>query len=290
MIGKLKISISYTLLPLLLLCFSTSLPASVPLPAKSENELVFGFLPIISTQKLMARFGPLVDHLAASLGQPIRMETAPDYATFLQRTTEQRYDILFTAPHFYYLAEKTAGYKVIARVAENELKAIIVARKDRHISSLKDLKGKRLATPDAMALGTVLARETLARFGLRPDRDILLVQTPSHNASLLSAYNGTTDAAVLMIPPYKRTPQTMKSEMVELVTTRGVPHMPICVAKTLSSTTTGKLQQALTGLTQSTQGRKLLKHLSWPMGFVVARPVEYQDLGWAIRQLNIPVK
>lgn len=280
----------YAFLSLLLTSLCSPLHADETPDNKPQTELVFGFLPIVSTQKLVARFGPLVDHLAKVLGHPIRMETAHDYVTFLQRTHDRRYDILFTAPHFYYLAQRTAGYKVIARVAANELKAIIVARKDHNLKSLHDLRGKRLATPDALALGTVLVRDTLVRNGLQPGKDIFLVATPSHNASLISVFNGSTDAAGLMIPTYKRSSQSIRAEMIEMATTRSVPHMPISVRDTLPVSTTHKLQQALIGLVKTEEGKKVLRHVSWPTGFVKAGPEDYRHLDWAVQQINIPVR
>ena len=101
----------------------------------TARPLVFGFLPIVSPEKLVRRFEPLVDHLAEALGVSIVMETAPDYAEFLRRTHgEKRYDFLFTAPHFYYLAQREAGYRVVARADGPLMKAVIAIppqRRDR---------------------------------------------------------------------------------------------------------------------------------------------------------------
>ena len=67
----------------------------------AEEPLVFGFLPVVSPEWLVARFEPLVDHLSKALGVPVRMETAPEFAVFVRRTNEERrFDFLFTAPHF----------------------------------------------------------------------------------------------------------------------------------------------------------------------------------------------
>ena len=66
--------------------------------------------------------------------------------------------------------------------------------------------------------------------------------------------------------------------------------MPICVAGTLPSAKAKKIQQVLLGMRDTEQGKELLKHLSWTMGFVAASPAEYQDLAWAIHQLSLPVK
>lgn len=258
-----------------------------PVTTKNDDALVFGFLPILSTEKLVARFGPLVDFLSAKLGRPIRLETAPDYAEFMRRTNnEKRYDLLFTAPHFYYLAQRKAGYRVIVRVDESIMQAYIVTPKTRGIKQLAELRGKRIATPDPLALGTVLIRDTLAKAGLDPDKDVTLVTTPTHNASLLSASKGATDAAGVMIPPFQRATPEVRDAMLILATTQGTPHMPISVAPTLSAEQVRIVEEALLSFTQSAEGKALLKHLSWP-GFIKASPEEYDAIGWAVQQLKI---
>lgn len=254
---------------------------------EKDRTLVFGFLPILSTEKLVARFGPLVDYLAEKLGQPVRLETAPDYAEFVHRTNdEKRYDLLFTAPHFYYLAQRKAGYRAIVRVDAPSLRAIIVTPKANGITTLAGLRGKRIATPDPLALGTVLIRDTLQQAGLDPDKDVTLISTPSHNASLLSANKGITDAAGLMIPPFQRAAPEVRDSMRVLATTQGTPHMPISVGPSLDKEQVRIVEEALLDLTQNKEGKALLKHLSWP-GFTKTSPEEYDSLGWAVQQLKM---
>ena len=108
-----------------------------------KKEIVFGVLPMLSTEKLIARFGPMADYLSEEIGMPVRLETAPNFASFLKRSnTGKRYDIMFTAPHFYYIAQRKAAYKAIIRVGSPDMKAIFVVHKDSEIKSLQDLKGK----------------------------------------------------------------------------------------------------------------------------------------------------
>lgn len=269
----------------LALCLSTGALAADQ--ATDAKQLVFGFLPILSTEKLVARFGPLVDYLEQQLGQPVRFETAPDYPEFVRRTdVEKRYDIVFTAPHLYYLAQRKASYRVIVRVGAPQMQALIVATKASGITDLAGLKGHSLATPAAESLGTALVRATLREAGLNPDTDLKLVTTPTHNASLLTAYKGITDAAALMVPPYKRAKEEVRAQMVVLAETRGVPHMPIAISARFPAELEPKLQQAFLSLKESDEGRALLKHLSWPMGFVKATPAEYDDVGWAAQDLK----
>jgi phosphonate transport system substrate-binding protein len=258
-----------------------------PSQAHAANALIFGFLPILSPQKLVARFGPLTDYLANQLGRPVRLETAANYPEFVRRTNERRYDILFTAPHFYYLAQRQAGYHVLVRVDAPTMPAIIVARKDSNIKTLDDLRGKKLSTVDPLALGTALVKAHLAAHNIDPDKDLTLVATPTHNASLLSAYKRVTDAASLMLPPYNRAKPEVKENMRVIAQTAGTPHMPISVSASVSERDATIIENALLNLKSSDDGKALLKHLSWP-GFAKTSPAEYDQLEWAAKQIKLP--
>lgn len=272
----------------LLFIFLLVTQAQVPVRAADpDGTLVFGFLPILSTQKLVLRFKPLVDQLSEATGQPIRMETAPDYAEFLKRTKERRYDILFTAPHFYYLANKQSGYQVVVRVNAKELKAIIVATKASHISSIDQLKGRRIAIPDPLSLGAALILDTLRKAGLDPGKDLTIVATPSHNAALLTAFNGITDAAGIMIPPYERASEEVHDHMVTLATTEGSPHMPIAVSPSLSPELAKQIADTLVSMSSTKKGQNLFKHLAWPTGLVKAQNSEYAPLESIVNEMHL---
>jgi phosphonate transport system substrate-binding protein len=262
---------AFCLLVLALLC--------QPLLAENtQKPLIFGFLPILSTQKLISRFKPLTDFISEQLQQPVMIETAPDYKEFVKRTRQQRYDILFTAPHFYYLANQENGYQVIVKVGGPDMRAIVVAKKSSHITNTKQLKGRTISTPDPLALGTILIRNFIRHAGLDPDKDVTLINTPTHNASLIAAYNGTTDAAGLMVPPYKRATPKIHDAMLILGYTRATPHMPISVAPTMAKDKVTKITTSLLGLSSTPHGQALLRHLSWPKGFTKATNEEYSVL------------
>jgi len=251
-----------------------------------QRTLVFGFLPIVSPERLVRRFAPLVDYLAQRLHVDIRMETAPDFGAFLRRTqTERRYDILFTAPHFYYLAQHAAGYRALVRVGRPGMRAVIVVPRRSAIRRLADLRGRRLATTDPMALATVLVRQSLVRGGLDPDRDLTLVATPSHNASLLSAYQGRTDAAALMLPLFHHAPARIVRSMRIVAETGSSPHMPISVAPWIGAAFAARLRSVLMEMPSTGRGGRLLRKLDWP-AFVRVGPHDYDALAAIARQVH----
>lgn len=259
---------------------------SASVNAEDEKELVLGVLPVISTQKLIARFGPLADYLSEQLSRKVRIETAPNFQIFMDRTNkEKRYDFIVTAPHFYYLAQRRAGYKVIVRVAAPNMKVVIVVPKDSKIKTIHDLKGKTLSTADPLALSTLMVKEHLKQAGLNTDNDVSFVNTPTHTSALFSALKGITDAGSLMDIPYKRAKKDVKQKLSVLAVTKGVVHMPFAVSASLSPTMIKKVTGILTQMKFNKKGKVLLKHMHWP-GFVKIKPSDYDNLKWAVEKIK----
>ncbi len=251
------------------------------------QPLVFGFLPILSAERLVRRFSPLVDYLARRTQRRIRMETAPDFAEFIRRTQHgQRYDILFTAPHFFYLAEHDSGYRPLVRVDRPGMRAVVVVAAGSDIRALADLRGRTLATTGPLALSTLLIRDLLRRSGLDPDRDLQLVPTPSHIAALLSSRQGTTDASAVMLPVFRHARAQLRASMRIIAKTAQVPHIPIAAAPWLDADTGRRLQEILVNMRNEPEGREVLRQLGWP-GFIAVAPHEYDPLRWLADQVGV---
>ena len=254
--------------------------------SQNKKAIVFGVLPIISTERLIARFGPMADYLSKHIGRPVRMVTAPNFPTFKKRTeTGKEYDFIFTAPHFYYIAQRKAGYKVIVRVDAPEMKTVFVVPKNSSIKTLNDLKGKKLSTTAPVALSTLMVKAHLRKAGINVTKDLSIIYTPSHNASLISAYKGITDAGSLMLPPFKGAKKEIQQAVRVISVSDGVPHMPFAVSNSLDKATAEKIKSTLLELTLSKEGKALLKHLRWP-GFASVKPEEYDKLKWAVDKLE----
>ncbi|MDH5766735.1 MAG: phosphate/phosphite/phosphonate ABC transporter substrate-binding protein [Gammaproteobacteria bacterium] len=247
--------------------------------------LTFGFLPVVSSERLIRRFSPLAEYLSQELGIEVRMETAPDFSSFVHRThNEKRYDILFTAPHLFFLAQRDAGYTPVVRVNRPGMSAVIVVPKDSDITTLKDLKGRKLAISDPLALATVLARVELSELDILPENDLTLISTPSHDASLLSSLRGSSDASVVMLPVYRRSKADVVSQMRVIATTQSVPHIPISTASWVDKKLFLSIKQVFLNMQNTETGRNLLKHLNWP-GFIKVDADEYKNLEWIVKEI-----
>jgi len=253
---------------------------------KQYSHLTFGILPFVSNEQLVIQFSPLVQYLSEKLAVPVRIETAPDFAEFAKRTADgSHYDILFTAPHFYPVANSMAGYRLIASVDSPGMWAVIVAPKASAIYTLQDLKGKRLATVDPAGLATLLVKKHLLNAGIDPEADLTLVTTPSHDASLLSSYHGVTDASSLMQPPYTAASEQVRRNMRIIARTESAPHIPISISPKISDECAAEVAGLLLDMRHSEEGREALSHNRFS-GFRKAYPEDYER----IRDLLTPTQ
>lgn len=123
-------------------------------------------------------------------------------------------------------------------------------------------------------MGTLLVRERLAMIAGDLATEITLLETPTHNASLMSTLNGRTDAASLMSPVFARFAPEIKEQFRVIATTRSVPHLPFSVAPWISADRAEAFTKAMLDIGSTQEDRALLQHLGWP-GFVAVEPGEY---------------
>lgn len=245
---------------------------------REVSPIIFGILPFVSAEQLVVRFSPLANYLSRKLHVPVRIETAPNFVEFARRTHEdRRYDILFTAPHFYPQANSKADYRLIAGVDSPGMWAVIVAPIQSDIHSLNDLIGKRLATVHPAGLATLLVRKHLTDAGFDPDVDLTIISTPSHDASLLSSYHGVTDASALMSPPYESANEKIRGNMRIIAQTKKTPHIPISLSPRIDETCGVEIKNLLLGMGNTQEGHDVLRHNRFS-GFKETKAEEYEKI------------
>jgi phosphonate transport system substrate-binding protein len=245
---------------------------------EQAGPVIFGILPFVSTEQLVIRFSPLANYLSKYLHAEVRIETAPDFVEFARRThEEQRYDLLFTAPHFYPQAHSKAGYRLIAGVDSPGMWAVIVVPKQSDIQNVYDLKGKRMATVHPAGLATLLVKKHLADAGIDPDVDLVMISTPSHDASLLSSYHGVTDASALMQPPFEAASVHIRDKMRVIAKTESTPHIPLSVSPRINEDCAGEIATLLLQMGTTMEGKQVLSHNNFS-GFRETTAEEYEQV------------
>lgn len=162
-----------------------------------EAELIIGIHPYFNTQKMFLAYAPLLNYLESHLdGIHFKMETSLDYADFERKLKEKRFDIALPNP-YQTLKAVDSGYEIIAKVKpDSGFRGLIIARKDQHIQSVKQLRGKLIAFPAPTALAAAMMPKLfLLERGVNVEKEAYPRYVGSQYSSIMNAYSGNTFAA-----------------------------------------------------------------------------------------------
>lgn len=262
--------------------------AQRPSQLPSQRPLQFGLLPYISTRKLFTYYTPIKKYLEKTLGRPVRMSTAPDFATYIERARQGEYDLYHTAPHFAAQAEYEFGYQRVSRFLRKLDGSIIVAR-DGPIKQPEDLRGRTLCTPDALAIITFLGEQWLLENGIQPGVDVEIRNFPSHNTAILAVLRGKAEAAVSSAAVFENMPKTVSDKLRILTTTKKVPHMMFMAGANLPNKEYLELRKAMLAYTADAAGESFFAATGYgDMGEITDK--EMSRLSPFIAELNTRTK
>lgn len=229
--------------------------------AAEAKPLLFGLLPNLSTRALMATYQPMHDFLEKELGRPVEVVTAANFNAFIQRVLVKDYDLLVAAPHLARLAQTEANYQLLARY-DRPLQAFVVVDKDSTIRGLKDLAGKRLASPDKTAIVSMLVQDMLAQAGMRPGVDYQVFDAKSHNNAALSVVNAQADAGVIGSIPFARLDDEVRGRLRIVAKSKYVPGQYFAASDRLSSQERKRIERALIKFVQTAEGKVFLEQFA----------------------------
>ena len=220
--------------------------------------LRFGVFPNLSAPVLVAAHQPLADYLSHALKRPVYLETAPDFASFVTRTRQGRYDLLLTAPHLAYLAHTEAGYRPLYAYA-NPVQGMLVVRRQAPFKTLMDLQGKTIAMADPLAIVVMMMEADLRQAGLLEGRDFARLEAGSHNNAALLVVQGRAQGAVLGVLPFRQLPAEVRQELRPLAFTKPVLSQVYLANPGLPDAEFAALNRALKGFADTAAGRKFFR-------------------------------
>jgi len=173
-----------------------------PYSLAADTSIRLGLFPYANPAKLIEHHKSFVKHLETSTGYRIQILTSADYQSFLQRTHENEFDIILTAPHFGRLAESRDGYQRIAMTKHN-VQGVYMVKSDSGIQNISELKAKRLTIAAPSSIVYRLAEHQLREeYGLVNGKDIEIIPTGNHNNAIYAVIRGESEAAVTGINLY----------------------------------------------------------------------------------------
>ena len=219
------------------------------------NEGVTYRVPI---EEVRGRYAAIAADLSKLLKQPVSIEPVGDYTSLRKGLADKRFDLALVHPaHVSIEAIKASGYRLVAvtRGFEN-YQAQFLVRSDTALTTLADLKGRKLGAPDEDSITSVMVRAVLRDAGLDTTQ-VQMVYTRYQDAvpffvdNNLTASGATAAAGVIKA-------WTGKGGKV-LAKSRAVPIKHVIASPNLSADDFAKVRDYLVALGNTDDGRKKLE-------------------------------
>ena len=223
----------------------------------------FAVNPYSNPAQLIDDFQPLLDHLGLppELGR-LHLEASRDFAAFEAKITRQAPDFIRPNP-WQALEAMHHGYTVIAMAGDpQDFRGLIVARKDRAVRRVEQLRGQKVAAPSPTALAACLMPQWfLHERGIDVLHDLDTRYVGSQESAIMSAFLGEAYVAMSWPSPWRQfqAKYPQKAAELEIVwETAPLVNNPVMVHARVPAVVREKVSRALYALDQTASGRALL--------------------------------
>lgn len=234
------------------------LPPSPLVAAPQSDTLMLGVFPYISANQMMEQLSPLCKRIEEALGKKVTMISAPDFLSFVDRTVKGEYDLVITAAHMGRLTQQRDRWQPVVQSGQKTAAAFVV-RKDSGISSLKDLRGRKMAVGNARSVTYLLAEEELIKNGITPARDMQIVETATFSNVVHSVFVREADVGAtptLLWDNWANFNAQQHRELREIFRTRlTIPSFLVMAPPAMSAAVIRRVRESLLSFKNTPDGR-----------------------------------
>jgi phosphonate transport system substrate-binding protein len=237
-------------------------------PAAPAATLRLGVMPVYGVRTLMKRYDPVRAYVGRLLGQPVRIETAPDFRRFLNSILAREFDIVVAAAHFARIAQLDAGWVPLVQFKPDHDTLLIVRAGDAP-KRAADLAGKEVAVIDRLAVTVMGGLNYLASQGVKADVDYRVVEYRNHASVVQALLSGASAMAVTTTHGLYQIPTDQRTRISVYRHVSDIPAFVILAAPGLPKAAIDRLSAGLASFANEPEGLEFLGQNSYT-GVVVA--------------------
>ena len=230
---------------------------ALPLQAAPKNappaSYRLGIFPYMAPRQIVEFYGPVATSMQETLQRPVKLESAPTFADFKQAIVKHQYDIALIQPFDYPEVVEKLGYLPVAQFAVPLITQFFV-RDDSQYQKIGDLLGSRIALPPEAAANTRMALRALHDNNLVPGDNVEVNYFNSHDSCIQQVWIGSASACGTAKPPVLIFEQRMQAKLRAIYDTPPIPHIMFVASPSLPAEQRAKLQELITGWSQTEQG------------------------------------
>jgi phosphonate transport system substrate-binding protein len=258
-------------------------PATASAQGETPTTLTLGMVPSREAERIVDSLEPIAEMLSERLLIPVETFVSTNYVGLVEAMGSGRVDIGLFGPAALVQAMDRHGAEVIlasVRRGSNTYRSQFTVRCDSGIDSFDDLRGKTIAFVEAgSASGYQFPYVSLKRdHGIDANTDMETIFAGSHDAAILTLYNGDADVAT-SFDDARTTIQGDYPDVMEKLCVLGytspIPNDGVVVRGELSDDLKQQIQQALIDIAETEEGKALTDELFNVTAFAPIDPSAY---------------
>jgi len=241
------------------------------MPARAqEREIKFAITSAVGSDPGFVHYRELTKYIADKVGGKSVLITGLTYAQVDNLFLKGQVDVGFLCNAHYIRREKEAGFELLAApiVTDYEkakFQIYIIAHKESDMTSIDDLKGKRVDFSDPLSTTTIYGAHLLAQKGETLKSYFnKAIYSGSHDMTVELVANRLVDAGFIdgHIWDYHNKKQPEYSSQTKIIhKSPDFTIPPVVVPKTLDKATKAKIKEVLLTMHEDAAGKEILKKL-----------------------------
>jgi len=257
---------------------------------EGRKELTFAVTPFLSDDAMRKAFVPISAYISERLGVPVRFRLARGYKDLIEIVERSEVDIVQLSPLSYVIAKRQIpGLRLLGSslsFASATYASFIIARSDMGPNWLRRMRRRprlRFAFVDTRsASGFLFPYAALTRMGVDPERDLEVIFSGSHDASIELLLAGKVEAAAVSSGTLnlQARGEVIGSGNLRILHKAGnIPYDALCTVPAIPESGARKIAAAFGSLnTRNHRGREVLKQARGQTGWVAADEGRYAQV------------
>lgn len=249
--------------------------------AALEKPLILSIHPYLSATEIYKRFGTLADYLGRELGRPVQIKIGSTYESHVEAIGRGEADIAFMGPAPYVRLTRRYGRIPLLAAFETNgsrtYRGVIVVRRDSPISSLAELRGKKVGfgTPPS-TMSNLVPRSMLLKAGIELKHLGKAEFLSNHENIALGVLSGSFDAGALKEDIYN---EYALQGLRALAISEPMPDHLFVARAGLPDDLVRRISGMLISLRETEDGRRILSSIQKTLtALVPARDADYDPL------------
>jgi phosphonate transport system substrate-binding protein len=186
----------------ILLALCTLLLISNPLTSNAGDAFKLSMLPRYSSEEINHRINPLAEYLSRITGTQIEPVVTSDFSQYEKQLKSGAIAMGYENPYIYTLVSGTHEALAMAVKGKDrdKFRGIVIARKDKGLSTLADLRGRTIAIVGYTSAGGYLSQKlSLMQIGIDVAEDCTIIEAVDNKQEnvILAVYTGEVDAGFI---------------------------------------------------------------------------------------------